>query len=95
MKEKVLGIFLWCTLFHIAHQFFFSYLLFSEYLEKAFSSSVNTSSTAVTGHPALSINVGFSDGLPVGMMIIGKKFQESTLLNVAFAYESFRDSANL
>ncbi|KAL9961243.1 hypothetical protein ACROYT_G030152 [Oculina patagonica] len=67
----------------------------TEYTEKSFSHSINTSSTAVTGHPAMSINVGFSSGLPVGMMIIGKKFQEATLLNVAFAYENIRDSVNL
>ncbi|KAL9961246.1 hypothetical protein ACROYT_G030155 [Oculina patagonica] len=67
----------------------------TEYTEKAFNHSINTSSTTVTGHPAMSINVGFSSGLPVGMMIIGKKFQEATLLNVAFAYENIRDSVNL
>ena len=46
----------------------------------------------VTGHPALSINAGFSDGLPVGMMIVGRKFDEVTVLNVAFAYEKIRDT---
>lgn len=70
---------------------FFFFL--AEYNEKAFNNSVNTSSTAVTGHPALSINVGFSNGLPVGMMIVGKKFDEATVLNVAYAYEKIRDSA--
>ena len=40
----------------------------------------------MTGHPALSINAGFSDGLPVGMMIVGIKFDEATVLNVAYAY---------
>ena len=44
----------------------------------------------VTGHPALSINAGFSDGLPVGMMIVGRKFDEATVLNVAYAYEKIR-----
>lgn len=44
-----------------------------------------------TGHPALSINAGFSETngarLPVGMMIIGKKYDEATVLQVARAYE--------
>ena len=46
----------------------------------------------VTGHPALSINAGFSDGLPVGVMIVGRKFDEATVLNVAYAYEKIRDA---
>ena len=46
----------------------------------------------MTGHPALSINAGFSDGLPVGMMIVGRKFDEATVLNVAYAYEKIRDA---
>lgn len=63
-----------------------------EYLERAFESIPNTSPINVTGHPALSINAGFSDGLPVGMMIVGRKFDEVTVLNVAFAYEKIRDT---
>jgi len=64
---------------------------FTEYLVKAFESIPNTSPFDVTGHPALSINAGFSDGLPVGMMIVGRKFDEGTVLNVAYAYEKIRD----
>lgn len=45
-----------------------------------------------TGHPALSINAGFSEGLPVGMMIIGKKYDETTILKVARGYEKIRDN---
>lgn len=66
-------------------------LSMEEYNEKAFNNSVNTSSTTVTGHPALSISVGLSDGLPVGMMFVGKKFDEATMLNAAYAYERIRD----
>ena len=68
-------------------------IYFAEYLERAFESVVNCSPTTVTGHPALSINAGFSDGLPVGMMIVGGKFDEATVLNVAYAYEKIRDAA--
>ena len=52
----------------------------------------NCSPFNVTGHPALSINAGFSDGLLVGMMIVGSKFEEATVLNVGYAYEKIRDS---
>ncbi|XP_070558623.1 amidase-like [Ptychodera flava] len=54
--------------------------------------STNTCPYNVTGHPALTINTGFSDGLPVGMMMVGRKFDESTLLKVAYAYEKIRDN---
>ena len=65
---------------------------FAEYLARASESAPNTSPTNVTGHPALSINAGFSEGLPVGMMIVGRKFDEITVLNVAYAYEKIRDA---
>ncbi len=45
----------------------------------------------VTGHPALSINAGFLEGLPVGMMIVGKNFDDATVLRVAHAFEKIRD----
>ena len=50
--------------------------------------AVSTSSFNVAGHPALTINAGFRDG----MMIVGRKFDEATVLNVAYAYEKIRDS---
>ena len=43
----------------------------------------NTMAFNVTGHPALSINVGFSKDLPVGMMIIGKHWDDVMVLKVA------------
>ncbi|CAB4028245.1 Hypothetical predicted protein [Paramuricea clavata] len=64
----------------------------SEYLEKAYELSKNTSPFDVSGHPALSINAGFSHGLPVGMMIVGKMFDEMTVLNVAYTFEQMRDN---
>ena len=51
----------------------------------------NTAPFDVSGHPSLSINAGFSDQLPVGMMITGKMFDEVTVLNVAYAYEQMRE----
>ena len=71
---------------------FFSHLIL---LGTAFDFCQNTGPFNVTGHPALSINAGFSDGLPVGMMIKGRKFDEATVLNVAYAYEKIRDSKSI
>ncbi len=48
----------------------------------------NTSPFNVTGHPALSIPCARSQGLPVGMMLVGRFFEESTLLRMAHAYEA-------
>ncbi|MCL5981115.1 MAG: Asp-tRNA(Asn)/Glu-tRNA(Gln) amidotransferase subunit GatA [Firmicutes bacterium] len=41
----------------------------------------------LAGLPALSMTCGFIDGLPVGLQLIGKPFDEGTLLRVAYAYE--------
>ncbi len=42
----------------------------------------------LTGHPAASIPSGWSsNGLPIGMQIIGKKFDELTVLQVSKAFE--------
>ncbi|MBI3606995.1 MAG: Asp-tRNA(Asn)/Glu-tRNA(Gln) amidotransferase subunit GatA [Nitrospirae bacterium] len=53
------------------------------YLSDIFTISVN-----LAGVPALSMPCGFSpDGLPIGLQLIGKTFDEETVLRAAFAYE--------
>jgi aspartyl-tRNA(Asn)/glutamyl-tRNA(Gln) amidotransferase subunit A len=53
------------------------------YLSDIFTISVN-----LAGLPGLSLPCGFdSEGLPIGMQIIGKHFDETTILRLAFAYE--------
>ena len=42
----------------------------------------------IAGLPGLSVPCGFSDGLPVGMQLIGPHFSEETLLRTARAYEA-------
>ena len=50
----------------------------------------------VAGVPAISIPCGLSEnGMPIGMQIIGKHFDEETILNAAYTYEQktkFRDN---
>ncbi|MGL4522134.1 MAG: amidase family protein, partial [Bacilli bacterium] len=41
----------------------------------------------LAGVPAISVPCGFANGLPVGLQIIGKHFDESTVYKVAHAYE--------
>ena len=48
-----------------------------------------TSPFNVTGSPVASVCNGFADsGMPIGMQIIGKPFDEATVLRVADAYET-------
>ena len=69
------------------------FVSFIEFLTCCSENYINTCAFNMTGHPSLSINAGFSDGLPVGMMIVGRKFDEATVLNVAYTYEKIRDAA--
>lgn len=41
----------------------------------------------LAGVPAVSVPCGLADGLPVGLQIIGKAFDETTVLRAAYAYE--------
>lgn len=41
----------------------------------------------LAGLPGLSVNAGFVDGLPVGLQIIGKPFDEQTVYQTGYAFE--------
>ena len=45
----------------------------------------------IAGLPAISLPCGFSEGLPIGLQIIGKPFDEQTILKVADAYQQATD----
>lgn len=54
-------------------------------------SDVCTLPMNIAGIPAVSIPGGFSGDLPIGLQIVGKPFDEGTLLRVAYAYEQATD----
>ena len=56
------------------------------YLSDIFTVSVNLATV-----PAISIPCGFKDGLPVGLQIIGRPFDESTILRLAYRYQQITD----
>ena len=45
--------------------------------KRAFEMLPNTAPFDVTGHPACTLPAGLADGLPVGVMVIGKRFAEA------------------
>jgi amidase len=47
----------------------------------------NTIPTDMTGHPALTIPAAETGGLPVGVMLIGRRFGDDQLLAIAATYE--------
>ncbi len=57
----------------------------------AFAPLANTAPFNNTHHPALSLPCGMSDGLPVAMMLVGRHFDESSLYQVAHAFEQNED----
>ncbi|UHQ95062.1 amidase [Haloterrigena alkaliphila] len=56
-------------------------------LEREIQTIVNTCPFNLTGHPAVSVPCAKPDGLPVGAMLVGSRFDETTLLALAGAYE--------
>ena len=50
-------------------------------------SDVCTVPVNMAGNCAISVPCGFYDGLPIGLQVIGKAFDEATVLRIAHAYE--------
>ena len=51
----------------------------------------NTAPFDLTGHPAISVPCAKSNGLPVGLMLVGKHFEDATLFQAAHAFEQHGD----
>lgn len=52
-----------------------------------YANDILTIPVNLAGLPAISIPCGVANGRPIGLQIIGKPFAESTIYNVAYAYE--------
>jgi amidase len=62
----------------------------ADVLTAALSNIANTAPFDVTGNPALSVPCAFADGLPVGLMLVGRPWDDATVLRAGHAYETVR-----
>ena len=60
-------------------------------MHTAFGNTLNTCQFNATGHPAISIPCGQVDGLPVGLMLVGRHHGEQTIYRAAHAFEQSAD----
>ena len=59
---------------------------------KMYLSDIFTLSANLAGIPGMSVPCGFStDGLPIGLQILGKHFNEGALLKVGYSFEQATD----
>lgn len=56
-----------------------------------YMNDICTIPVSLAGLPAISVPCGMADGLPVGLQIIGKPFDETTVLRAAHAFEQSTD----
>ncbi|MDB5943288.1 MAG: amidase [Ramlibacter sp.] len=62
-----------------------------EVIGRAFEVLPNTCGFDVTGHPAISLPCGTVDGLPVGLQLVGRFWDEGTVYRAAYAFEQAGD----
>ena len=58
-----------------------------EVVGTAFGMTINTAPFNATGHPSMSMPCGWIDGLPVGLMLTGRRFDERLLYRAASSLE--------
>jgi amidase len=61
------------------------------YVDAALNMQQNTCPFDVSGHPAFTIPCGSVDGLPIGLMLVGRHFDEATLLRAGQAFAGATD----
>ena len=63
-------------------------------VQRALEMLGNTCPFNVTGHPGMSVPCGMSNGLPIGMQLVAKHWDESTIYRAAHAFEQSGDWRN-
>jgi amidase len=58
-----------------------------ERVARALEMIANTAPFDVTGHPAMNVPCARSEGLPVGLMLVGRHWEDATVLRAAYAFE--------
>jgi amidase len=61
------------------------------YVDAALNMQQNSCPFDVSGHPAFTVPCGKVDGLPVGIMLVGRHFEETTVIQAAQALEQAGD----
>ena len=61
------------------------------YVKRALEMLNNTCPFDITHHPAMTVPCGLVDGLPIGMMLVGKHYDEATIYRAAAAFEAAGD----
>lgn len=59
-----------------------------DFIGDAWTNLANTSAFNMTGHPSVSVPVEPADGLPVGLMLTGRPFDDATVLSAANTIEN-------
>jgi amidase len=62
-----------------------------EITRRSWEATRNTCPFNVTGHPAISIPCGMEDGRPIGLMLVGKHWDERTIYRASAAFERSGD----
>jgi amidase len=62
-----------------------------EYIGRALDMVGNTAPFDASGHPAMTVPCGQHESLPIGLMFIGKRYDDQTVLRAAAAFEKLGD----
>jgi len=68
---------------------------YEEYCDTALNMLANTAPFDCSGHPGMSVPCGMSNGLPIGMMLIGKRYDDATVIQAAHAFEQAGNWKNM
>jgi amidase len=63
----------------------------NDVIDLALNMQANTCPFDVSGHPAFTVPCGRAGGLPIGLMLVGRRFEEATLIQLARVIESGAD----